>query len=142
MKKTILSAAALVLILGCVAVSQTPTAPKHRVVFQVTEPEGREWNLLFIHVNNFREAFAKDGGSQIEVVFFSSGLNLLTKTKGAAYTDRLKQLSDNGVTLAACQNAMRLMNVKTEDLVPFAVQVDAGVAELARKQEAGWSYIH
>jgi intracellular sulfur oxidation DsrE/DsrF family protein len=37
---------------------------------------------------------------------------------------------------------MRLMNVKTEDLFPFAAQVDAGVAELARKQEAGWAYIH
>jgi uncharacterized protein len=46
------------------------------------------------------------------------------------------------VKLSACQNAMRLMNVKTEDLFPFAAQVDSGVAELARKQEAGWAYIH
>jgi len=26
--------------------------------------------------------------------------------------------------------------------IPFATQVDAGVAELARKQEAYWAYIH
>jgi intracellular sulfur oxidation DsrE/DsrF family protein len=32
--------------------------------------------------------------------------------------------------------------VKTEDLFPFASQVDSGAAELARKQEAGWAYIH
>ena len=44
--------------------------------------------------------------------------------------------------IAACQNAMRSRNLKTEDLVPFATQVDAGVAELARKQEASWAYIH
>jgi intracellular sulfur oxidation DsrE/DsrF family protein len=37
---------------------------------------------------------------------------------------------------------MRFYNVKTEDLFPFASQVDSGVAELARKQEAGWAYIH
>jgi intracellular sulfur oxidation DsrE/DsrF family protein len=141
MKKMILAAVALGLILVCVAVSQTPAAPKHRVIFQLTEPEGREWNLLSIHVNNFREAFAKDGGSEIEVIFFGPGLNMLRKTN-AAHADRLKQLVDSGVTLAACQNAMRLMNVKTEDLFPFAVQVDSGVAELARKQEAHWTYIH
>ena len=43
--------------------------------------------------------------------------------------------------LAACQNTMRLRNVKTEDLFPIASQVDWGVAELIHKQEAGWSYV-
>src|ERR1700690_3282385 len=46
-----------------------------------------------------------------------------------------------GVVLDACQNSMRLRKVTTEDLFPFASQVDSGVAELIRKQEAGWSYI-
>jgi intracellular sulfur oxidation DsrE/DsrF family protein len=64
---------------------------------------------------------------------------LLKKNDG--YADRLKEAADKGVILAACQNTMRAMNVKTEDLFPFAVQVDAGVAELVRKQEAGWAYI-
>jgi intracellular sulfur oxidation DsrE/DsrF family protein len=36
---------------------------------------------------------------------------------------------------------MRLRKVTTEDLFPFSSQVDSGVAELIRKQEAGWSYI-
>jgi len=33
---------------------------------------------------------------------------------------------------------MKVMNVNG-DLFPFASQVDSGVAELVRKQEAGWS---
>jgi uncharacterized protein len=37
---------------------------------------------------------------------------------------------------------MRRLNVKQEDLMPFAVTVDSGIAEVVRKQEAGWSYIH
>jgi len=97
--------------------------------------------VLPLHVNNMRAAFEKDGGSQVEVVFFGAGLNMLRKTN-TAYEQRLKQLADSGVTLAACQNAMRVMNIKTEDLFPFASQVDSGVAELVRKQEAGWAYIH
>jgi uncharacterized protein len=144
MKKTIASivtAAAIALVAVFAAVSQTPAAPKHRVVFQLTEPEGSAWSVLPIHVTNLRAAFEKDGGSQVEVVFFGPGLNMLRKTN-TAYAERLKQLADSGVTLSACQNAMRMMNVKTEDLFPFASQVDSGAAELARKQEAGWAYIH
>jgi intracellular sulfur oxidation DsrE/DsrF family protein len=36
---------------------------------------------------------------------------------------------------------MRALKVTTEDLFPFAAQVDSGVAELVRKQEAGYAYI-
>lgn len=141
MKKTILSAALLALVVVFAAVSQTSKSPKHHIVFEVIEPEGSAWNVLPIHVNNMRAAFEKDGGSQVEVVFYGPGLNMLLR-KNTAWEERLKQLADSGVTLAACQNAMRLMNVKTEDLFPFVAQVDSGVAELVRKQEAGWAYIH
>lgn len=141
MTKKMLAGIALTLVLVLAAVSQTPAPPKHHVVFQLTEPEGPAWGTLIIHVTNMREAFAKDGGSEVEVVFFGPGLNMLRKTN-TAYEARLKKLADSGVTLAACQNAMRLMNIKTEDLFPFASQVDSGVAEVARKQEAGWAYIH
>jgi intracellular sulfur oxidation DsrE/DsrF family protein len=139
-KKTILCALALTLVIVFGAISQTPSTPKHRVVFQLTEPEGMAWDMLIAHVTSMRAAFAKDG-SEVEVVFFGPGLNMLLK-KNTAYEARLKQLADSGVTLSACQNAMRFLNVKTEDLFPFAAQVDSGVAELARKQEAGWAYIH
>lgn len=140
MKKTILCTVVLALAIVFAAVSQTPKSTKHHVVFQLTEPEGSAWNLVVLHVTNLRAAFAKDG-SDVEVVFFGPGLRMLLKSN-TAYADRLKQLADSGVTLSACQNAMRLMNIKTEDLFPFAAQVDSGAAELARKQEAGWAYIH
>jgi intracellular sulfur oxidation DsrE/DsrF family protein len=141
MKKTLLFAAALALAFVIGAVSQTPKTSKHRVVFQLDEPEGGAWDSLVKHVNNTREALAKDGGSQVEVVFWGAGLNMLRKTN-SAYEARLKQLSDDGVTLSACRNAMRVMNVKTEDLLPFASEVDSGIAEVVRKQESGWAYIH
>lgn len=66
MKKTILSVAALLLVLVFSAVSQTPKGPKHHVVFQLTGPEGAAWNVLPLHVNNMRNAFAQDGGSEVE----------------------------------------------------------------------------
>jgi hypothetical protein len=141
MKKTLLFAAALALAFVIGAVSQTPKTSKHRIVFQLDEPEGAAWDSLVKHVNNTRDALAKDGGSQVEVVFWGAGLNMLRKTN-TAYEARLKQLSDDGVTLSACRNAMRVMNVKTEDLFPFVSEVDSGIAEIVRKQESGWAYIH
>jgi intracellular sulfur oxidation DsrE/DsrF family protein len=33
------------------------------------------------------------------------------------------------------------MSLKMEDLMPLATTGDSGVAEVVRKQEAGWSYI-
>jgi uncharacterized protein len=139
--KKIVPAILLTLSLVFTAVSQTPKPPKHRVVFALVEPQGRDWDVLPIHVDNVRKAFEKDGGVQVEVVFYGAGLNMLVK-KSAAYEDRLKKLADEGVTLAACQNAMKMMNVKSEDLFPFATEVDSGIAEIVRKQEAGWAYIH
>lgn len=141
MKKTIVGVAGLALIAVLAGVSQTPSGPKHKVVFQMTDAQGDAWDSLIGHVTNLQAAFAKDGGSQVEVVFFGPGLSMLLKTN-TKYEADLKKLADSGVTLAACQNAMRFRNVKTEDLFPFASQVDSGVAELTRKQEAGFAYIH
>ena len=141
MNRTLLLVAALALALGYAAVSQTPAAPKHHVVFQLSEPEGPAWSSLPLHVNNTMRSLAEDGGSQVEVVFFGPGLSMLTKSS-KDYAEPLKQLSDKGVKLLACRNAMKMRNVKTEDLFPFAGQVDSGIAEMVRKQEAGWAYIH
>ena len=123
------------------APAQTPSAPKHHAVIQLTEPEGDAWGTLIAHVENMQAAFEKDGGVQIEVVFFGPGVTMLRKTN-FAYMDDLKRLADKGVIIAACQNAMKFFKLKTEDLFPFATQVDAGVAEVVRKQEAGWAYLH
>ncbi len=141
MKKALVFVSALGLLGSYTAVCQTPAEPKHRVVFQLSEPEGPAWQSLAVHVNNTMNALAEDGGSEVEIVFYGPGLNMLTKaSKG--YEEQLKRLSDRGVKLLACRNAMKMRRVKTEELFPFAGQVDSGIAEMVRKQESGWAYIH
>ena len=139
--KSLLAVPAVAVLLSCAAAAQTPAAPKHHVVFQLSEPEGAAWRSLPIHVTNVIKALADDGGSEIEVVFFGPGLTMLTKAS-KSYEEALKQLSDKGVKLVACRNAMKMRNVKSEDLFPFAGEVDSGIAEIVRKQESGWAYIH
>jgi intracellular sulfur oxidation DsrE/DsrF family protein len=143
MKVSLASAAFLTLLLGCIATPQTQPAstPKHHVAFQLSEGDDTSWSTLIVHVNNTMKALADDGGSEVEVVFWGPGIEMIKKSN-TAYAERLKQLSDHGVKLLACRNAMKNRKVTTEDLFPFTGQVDSGIAEVVRKQEAGWAYMH
>jgi intracellular sulfur oxidation DsrE/DsrF family protein len=139
MKKAGIALVALTLLFVFAAVSQTPQSHKHQVVFQMNMDGTESWDQLFGNIQNIQTSFGTKN-IQIEVVAYGKGINLLLKTN-SAYEERMKKVIGNGVVLAACQNSMRLRKVTTEDLFPFASQVDSGVAELVRKQEAGWSYI-
>ena len=130
---------AVTLLVAFAAVSQTPEAKPHKVVLQMNVDNLDSWNQLFGNIQNIQTVFGADK-IQIEVVAYGKGLSILLKTN-TAFEERMKKAIAGGVVLAACQNSMRIRKVKTEDLFPFASQVDSGVAELIRKQEAGWSYV-
>jgi intracellular sulfur oxidation DsrE/DsrF family protein len=132
-------ALAISLLFAAVGVSQIPKAAKHHTAFQMSEPEA-EWGPLIAHVRNLQIALEKDGGVEIEVVFFGPGINMLRRSN-TNHADHLKRFAEKGVILAACQNSMRDRGISADDLFPFASQVDSGIAELTRKQEAGWAYI-
>ena len=140
MKTTLL--AVLTLTLAGIALAQTPppAAPaKHRVFFQMNVADNDSWNQLFGNIGNAQRAFQKEG-IQIEVVFYGKGITALLKAN-TEYAERLKKAAADGVVLGACQNTMRLRKITSEDIFPFSTEVDSGVAELIRKQEAGFSYI-
>jgi intracellular sulfur oxidation DsrE/DsrF family protein len=86
-------------------------------------------------------ALEEGGGSQIEVVFYRTGLAMLTKAS-KSYEELRQPLSDKGVKPLAYRNAMKMRNAKSADLFPFAGEVDSGIAEVLRKQESGWACIH
>jgi len=142
MKKAILTLTALIFAVALTAPAQTSPTPqtrKHQVVLQMNVDSLDSWNQLFANIQNIQTVFGADT-IQIEVVAYGKGLSLLLKTN-SAFEERMKKAIGSGVVLAACQNTMRLRKVTTEDLFPFASQVDSGVAELIRKQEAGWTYV-
>ena len=137
--KAILLALAAFTIAGS-ALAQTAAPAKHKVVLQMNVADNDFWNQLLGNIGNVQTAFRNDGGVQIEVVFYGKGLSALLKTN-TAFEERLKKAAADGVILAACQNSMRLRKVTSQDIFPFSTEVDSGVAELVRKQEAGFSYI-
>lgn len=65
---------------------------------------------------------------------------MLMKTN-EAQAERLGRISSTGIVFAACENTMERKDVARDALFSFATTVDAGVAEVVRKQEEGWSYV-
>jgi intracellular sulfur oxidation DsrE/DsrF family protein len=132
-----LLASSLLLLLAFSLTAQKNT--KHRVVVEVNVAGPDAWNGILNNIENLGKAFAPDE-VQIESVSHGKGLGLLLKTN-TAMRERLEQAAARGVVFAACQNTMRHQHVTKEDLFPFVITVDSGVAEVVRKQEAGWSYL-
>ena len=111
----------------------------HRVVFEVTTEGESQWEAMLNNVENLQKAFGKES-VEIEVVAHGKGLGLLKKTN-TGLKERIASIASSQVRFVACENTMRHMQVKKEDLLPEGGTVDSGVAEVVRKQEEGWSYI-
>jgi intracellular sulfur oxidation DsrE/DsrF family protein len=122
-----------------VAIAVKAEEKKHRVVVEVTSESAEQWQGALNNVENLQKALGA-AAVEIEVVAHSKGLGLVLKSNQSS-GDRVRRLADAGVTFAACQNSMRRMKVTGEDLISGVKQVDSGVAEVVRKQEAGWSYL-
>jgi len=130
-----LVAAALML---SVSASWAQNTKMHQIVFELTSENEEQWQALLNNIENVQKAFGKENVT-VEVVTHGKGLGLLKKA--SSLKDRVVSLSQPQVLFVACENTMRKQQVKKEDLLPAAGTVDSGIAEVVRKQEAGWSYI-
>ena len=140
-----LSALVVGLAVGCqrgadaTSPASTPAATGHRIVFEVNVDGAERWEGILNNVDNLQKAFGTDA-PKIEVVAHAKGLGLLLATNEALKA-RMQAEHESGVVFAACENAMKKQNVTKDQLMPFVTTVDSGVAEVVRKQEAGWAYI-
>lgn len=114
------------------------SAPKDKVVIQVSEANPATWNLAMNNVKNFVQALGKENVS-VEVVAYGPGLKMFMLDSPVA--DRIQEAAEQGVKFAACGNTMKAMKVTKEDLVPASMVVPGGVIELMHKQQEGYAYI-
>jgi hypothetical protein len=112
---------------------------KHRVTFDLSAEGQERWDGALRNVENVRKAFGPEN-VEAQIVVHGKALSLLQKTN-REMEGRLRGVAESGVRLSACQNTMKRFNVTQDMLFPFADTVDSAVAELVRKQEAGWAYI-
>jgi intracellular sulfur oxidation DsrE/DsrF family protein len=138
--KTILIAllAALQLSVANAQPDQASAGKPHKIVFEVVADGEEAWTAVLNNVENVRTALGADA-TKIEVVAHGKGLGLLMKD--SPVRARLEKIAGPDVVFTACENTMKRKNVAKEALSPSVTTTDSGVAEVVRKQEAGWSYV-
>lgn len=114
-------------------------ARKYRAVFDVTGDTPERWDGAVRNVENLRKALGADQ-VEVHVIVHGKAYPLLQKTN-TELEARLAALREGGVRLSLCQNTMKRFQVPADSLFPFADTVDAAVAEIVRKQSAGWAYV-
>ncbi|WP_054856546.1 DsrE family protein [Vulcanisaeta sp. JCM 16159] len=75
----------------------------------------------------------------VEVVFHQSAISAVVR--GSNVEDRIRDLMKRGVIVIACRNSMRSRNISEDQLIDGVKIVNAGVAEIVRKQAEGWAYL-
>ena len=110
----------------------------HRVLFAMTSPEEADWQLTVHNIRNLIVGMAPEP-VEVEVVAYGPGIAFLKKD-GVDAAD-IQKLESPHVHFVACGNAMRKQHLEASDLVAGSEVVPAGIVEVVKKQEQGWSYI-
>jgi uncharacterized protein len=113
-------------------------AQRNRVVIQVSDADPGKWNLALNNAKNLQSDLGA-ANVDIEIVAYGPGLSMLKV--GSSVAPRIDEGVLSGMKIAACENTMANQNVKRGEILPGVVFVPAGVVEIMRKQQEGWSYI-
>jgi intracellular sulfur oxidation DsrE/DsrF family protein len=111
---------------------------KNQVVIQVSDGDPARWNLALNNAKNLQSDLGTDN-VQIEIVAYGPGLAMLKV--GSPVAPRIDEAVLSGMTISACENTMANQNVKRGEILPGVSFVQAGVVEIMRKQQDGWTYL-
>jgi uncharacterized protein len=139
-RRLILQAASALALAGGVAAAgaQTASPKRHKLVMQVSDADPAKWTLALNNARNVQQDVGA-GNVDLEIVAYGPGIGMLKHDSVVA--SRLKEATDSGVKIVACQNTMRNQKLTPADMSPVVGYVPAGVTELMFKQAEGWAYI-
>jgi len=84
-------------------------------------------------------------GTHLVVVNHGNGLHAFARENRDLFPDayeKIKELTDQGVSFYICRNAARARGYDTDDFYDLTTVVPAGATELAKWQNEGYSYMH
>ncbi len=137
MRRSFLAVALAVAITPLFAGAQQAAQPT-RVVVQVSEADPARWNLVLNNVKNLQDELGADKVT-IEIVAYGPGIGMLKFD--APTNSRVSDAIKAGVTVAACENTLRNQKLARADMHPNVTYVPAGVVQIVRRQQEGWSYL-
>ncbi len=116
------------------------TKSQYRVAYQLNSSDDNKIKETLRNLANALNDPRLKDKLQVELVVHGQGVAVYRKEKG--YETELNELQQRGVILAMCENTMRMMNIKRDELLPFIAYVPSGNGELVIRQQEGWAIIH
>ena len=107
-----------------------------RAVIHVDETG--KWPVAAANVANLLRDAGENG---VQAAVLANGEAVEALRPGGDLAPALEQLAEKGVEVLACRNSLRSLNMAEEDLPGFVRVVPAGITELVRRQQEGWSYV-
>ena len=114
------------------------SAPRYRVVMQVSNPEPRGWHQTL----NNAMALTKNAGRanvQIEIVANGMGIGMLKYNSPAA--KEVAAVLGLGIKVLACGETMKALILEKDDMLPNIGFVPGGLIEVLDRQRDGWQYV-
>lgn len=119
-----------------------PMTTKHEktetgVVVHLDEASPEKHASVLLNISNLLNEL----GDETPVELVVHGPGLLAVIAVAPHCAKVHELLGRGVTVAACANTLKGMNISVDGLVEGVHVVPSGVAELVRRQRQGWAYL-
>lgn len=122
------------------AAAATPSVvtPKYRVVMQVSNGDPRGWNQALSNSLALTKNVGR-GNVEIRIVAIGQGIGMLKVNSPA--TARIDAALAQGISVLACGETMKALQLEKGDLLPNVVIVPGGLIEVLDRQAEGWRYI-
>jgi len=111
---------------------------KARVVLQVSDDSPKTWNQALNVIENLQQTFGKEN-VDVKLVAFGFGIGLLKLDSVAG--GRVLDATKSGAQILACEITMRRQKLTKADMLPDIGYVPAGVVEIVKLQQQGWSVV-
>jgi intracellular sulfur oxidation DsrE/DsrF family protein len=114
-------------------------APKpYKVVFDLTSADAVDQRAV---IRWIKEITGVNPKTEIEVVMYAQGLNLVVSGKTTMGSDVTEAMNSAKARFSVCAIAMKNQNIDKSQLLPNVQIVPDGIGEIVAKQNAGWGYI-
>lgn len=110
------------------------------VIFHIDEEE--KWNLLCSNAKNVLEKAREDKISiKIEILANSFAVKNLLKKENLDLEKKLFFLKEKNVSIYACENTIKNLNINKTMLLPIVETVPSGVYFIITEQVKGFKYV-
>lgn len=112
----------------------------HDLVIHVNHLERKELKYALGYVRNYSAALANEA-FKIVVLVNGPAVKFFRRTGTEFAEDIAQLLCHKEISFVLCNHALEKNNMTLEDVVKGCRTVPAGIVELVRLQEAGYSYV-